>query len=138
MSAIPSTYTTARPNTWSGGAARRAPKIDTVTPSIGYTHGVRLSASPIRNSVRNAVHDPLSSRRASGFSTATVPAPPGGGPVVKPELGVAACAVSAPATGLDVVSVADAVPGAAPPVTVIAIATGIVTGAMHTWSLQLW
>src|SRR5580765_6288760 len=32
MSAIPSTYTTARPNTWSGGAARRAPKIETVTP----------------------------------------------------------------------------------------------------------
>src|SRR5258705_8723639 len=39
--------------TLAGGSLRRAPNTETVIPSIGNTHGVRLSASPPPNRNRN-------------------------------------------------------------------------------------
>src|SRR6185503_10555173 len=66
MTIMPATYDTAEATTRGVGADSRVPKMDTVTPSIGYTHGVRLSPRPTPNSRMNAHSPPPDTASAIG------------------------------------------------------------------------
>src|SRR5689334_18105159 len=104
-------------------------------PSIGKTHGVRLSSSPPTNSARNQPSPPCASSAASLPSGEVTFAAPGGAAVAKPALAegvLSAGAIAVPVGGAPTPVVA-AAPGAAAD-TFTVTSNGTFAGARQTWS----
>ncbi len=130
---MPSTYSTAVENTLGSGSLARAPKMLTVTPSMGNTHGVRLSSRPPRKSASHQPSPPFSSACSSWPRAREDAAPPvaGGADTVVPV------AFEAGGAGETTASLAAGGAGDVPatglaPVTVIATVNSTDEGARHT------
>src|SRR5215468_10985051 len=111
--------------------------MDTVTPSIGNTQGVRLSSNPPTNSERNHTMPPRAS--APSRRLCAVPPPfvlgvtapdPAGAPVAAPLGAVPGLAPGAPLAGVAGV--------AAAAVTRTGTVNATTAGARQTWSLHAW
>ena len=110
------------------GSFRRAPKMLTVTPSMGNTHGVRFKSSPPANSARNQPRPPRASAASSRFRVEEAPDVPEGGALLNdvrvPPLVSGAAVV--------VLSAGAGVPPEAAAVTVTATLNGTLAGARQS------